>query len=178
MMVRVYIKKKTIKKLLVKSSKFLGKSGVYFLKHKTIVVYIGQTTNLTMRIHSHLFGLSKVFDDFDFETCHKSKLIELESYYIDELNPIFNKENSKRHVELLDYCIEHGIEYVNNFTKHSGNLFTSNEIGKRFKIPYNVVEGWGNGLNADNWKNDLYRELETTLKRELSKTKKQRKKDD
>ena len=63
-------------------------SGVYFLVSMGAVVYVGQSTNVNVRIASHIS--TKVFDSVAWVPCNADKLDILESLYIHCLRPKFN----------------------------------------------------------------------------------------
>lgn len=62
--------------------------GVYFLVHKKKVVYVGQSTNVFNRIHTH--AQYKEFDSYVYIPCEKDMLDKLESLYIHFLSPPLN----------------------------------------------------------------------------------------
>jgi len=66
--------------------------GVYFLINKGQIVYVGQSTNIHMRIAKHIG--TKDFDSFHFVECDRSILDEVEAAYIVALDPPLNRDVS------------------------------------------------------------------------------------
>jgi len=66
--------------------------GIYFLVNKDRVVYVGQSTNIHMRIAKHIG--TKEFDSFHFVECDKFILDEVEAAYIVALDPPLNRDVS------------------------------------------------------------------------------------
>ncbi len=64
------------------------KIGVYFLIHKDEIVYVGQSTNIDLRITNHK---EKVFDRILYILVKKERLILEEDYYISLYKPRYNK---------------------------------------------------------------------------------------
>lgn len=62
--------------------------GIYFLRKGREIVYIGQSVNVYSRIASH--KASKDFDTVDFMPCDRSKLDDLEGFFIRLLQPKLN----------------------------------------------------------------------------------------
>jgi hypothetical protein len=62
--------------------------GVYFLVYEKRVVYVGQSTNVFSRIHTH--AQDKTFDSYVYIPCEISMLDKLESLYIHFLSPPLN----------------------------------------------------------------------------------------
>ena len=69
-----------------------GYSGVYFLVSLGKVMYVGQSTNVNVRIASHIS--TKVFDSVAWVPCTEDKLDALESLYIHCLRPPLNGRNT------------------------------------------------------------------------------------
>lgn len=65
--------------------------GVYHLKSKGQVVYVGQTRNIKNRIAHHLYSSDKEFDDVDFFEVDESLLNDVEAREIVHFNPRYNK---------------------------------------------------------------------------------------
>ena len=66
--------------------------GIYLLKKKNKVVYVGQSINIHRRVEQHK---DKEFDSYDFIECDKSLLNCTEEFYILRYNPIYNKKRSE-----------------------------------------------------------------------------------
>ena len=66
--------------------------GIYFLINKGHIVYVGQSTNIHMRIAKHIG--TKEFDSFHFVECDRFILDEVEAAYIVALNPPLNRDVS------------------------------------------------------------------------------------
>lgn len=72
-------------------------TAVYFLIKKGVVVYIGRTENLRVRIIGHKSTLfkSKWFDSFRFIECSDKSLCQYERRWIRRFNP---KENLHKYL--------------------------------------------------------------------------------
>lgn len=88
--------------------------GVYFLVNKGEVVYVGQSTNIHMRIAKHI-GV-KDFDSFHFAECDKFILDEVEAAYIVALDPPLNRD-----VSLLKARDGMSISVRNHSTVHAAD---------------------------------------------------------
>jgi len=69
--------------------------GVYFLIHRSRVVYVGQSVNIMARIADHARS-SKTFDRAHWVLCPEKDLSELEATYIDALKPPLNLAKPQR----------------------------------------------------------------------------------
>lgn len=63
--------------------------GIYLLKNKNEVVYVGQSVNIHRRVEQHK---DKDFDNYDFIECEKALLNCTEEFYILKHNPKYNKK--------------------------------------------------------------------------------------
>jgi hypothetical protein len=61
-------------------------SGVYFLIRQSVIIYVGQTTNLLNRLAKHQRS-GRRFDSFAYIPCPPEQLEELEGIYIAMLVP-------------------------------------------------------------------------------------------
>jgi hypothetical protein len=70
----------------------IGLCGIYFLFLKNECVYVGQSTNIHVRIRDHrLPGLrAKDFETFSYLEVPRDSLEAVEAYYIAMFNPKFN----------------------------------------------------------------------------------------
>jgi hypothetical protein len=66
---------------------YLG-SGIYFLIKEKEIVYVGQSTNVFLRIAHHMGA--RDFDSWSFVPCKKADLRRREARYIEEFRPIGN----------------------------------------------------------------------------------------
>jgi len=66
--------------------------GIYFLKQKDEVVYVGQSINIHRRIEQHK---DKKFDNYSYIQCSKDMLNCTEEAYILRFNPIYNKRKAE-----------------------------------------------------------------------------------
>jgi len=64
-------------------------SYVYFLLKNDLIVYVGQTICLTARVGEHLKSI-KDFNYISFIEVPKRRLLQVESHYIQKLNPAYN----------------------------------------------------------------------------------------
>lgn len=69
----------------------LSTTGIYFLIHEGVVVYVGQSRNIRSRIGQHISEGAKVFDSIAHVPCAASALAGLETKYIEKLMPKYNK---------------------------------------------------------------------------------------
>jgi len=67
-----------------------GITGIYFLIKNGQVSYVGQSTNILIRLKSHA-SMGVDFDEYRFIACPKSHLNRMERRYIVEFNPPLNK---------------------------------------------------------------------------------------
>ena len=110
---------------------------VYFLLNKGEIVYVGQTTRGLNRIKQHFYENKKEFDSFKIEKCHRSRLYELENYYILKYNPKYNFKLNNDMVSSL-YI------YTKIKEKFGYNIFTLNyinELLKRLTSNYIIYNG-------------------------------------
>ncbi len=63
-------------------------SGIYFLIQKDQIVYVGQSTNVHVRVTEH--AREKLFDRINVIECAAKDLNKLEMLYIKKFNPILN----------------------------------------------------------------------------------------
>ncbi len=111
-MKRIKLDKK-LRDILVEGAKRVKEntSGVYFLKHRNKIVYVGQSINIRERVLTHISDRIKAFDGFTYIDCPKELLIETEIAYIYKHDPVFNKKDSLSvGISLIEYCCEHNIE--------------------------------------------------------------------
>ncbi len=63
--------------------------GIYFLYKKNQLVYIGQSTDILLRIRNHF--KEKDFDNYSYFECEPSQLNEIERLFIEKYTPLLNK---------------------------------------------------------------------------------------
>lgn len=68
-------------------SPVIKRSGVYFLKWKGEIVYVGQSVNMFVRVNSHW---DKEFDEVTFFACEPHELNKWEGFFIRFLRPRLN----------------------------------------------------------------------------------------
>ncbi len=68
-----------------------GQSGIYFLHRNQIVVYVGQATNMRVRIADHLAEGRKTFDAVSCFLCSERKLDLHERLFICWFVPAYNR---------------------------------------------------------------------------------------
>jgi hypothetical protein len=68
----------------------MNSSGIYFLILNNKVVYIGQTTNLKLRLIDHRH---KQYDRFRFIECPFAMLTHYETRWIKKFRPVLNKQH-------------------------------------------------------------------------------------
>jgi hypothetical protein len=66
-------------------------AGIYFLFHRGIVVYVGQSGDVAQRVAQHIQDGNKVFDGASFLPCQAKHLSELERHYIEQMAPKYNQ---------------------------------------------------------------------------------------
>jgi len=97
----------------------LIKCGVYFLKKKSEVVYVGQSINIAQRISDHQREKEKDFDSFDYVECSVDNLNSNETFFIHYYNPKYNKV--KYHIKAgLKKSINYKTDLIVNMSKHFG----------------------------------------------------------
>ena len=70
--------------------KFKKERGyIYFLIDGDQIVYVGQSTNVSLRIYHHLKS-DKVFDYYSVIPCEQNILNEVEAFYIVRFKPKYN----------------------------------------------------------------------------------------
>lgn len=65
--------------------------GIYFLWQEGVIVYVGQSRDISERIGQHLQDRTKVFSEVSFIETHARRLDALERHYIDTLLPRYNR---------------------------------------------------------------------------------------
>lgn len=65
-------------------------TGIYFLIDKNRIVYVGRSTNFLSRFCDHDVG-PKVWDRYYFLECKPEDLSDVESLYIGQFRPKYNK---------------------------------------------------------------------------------------
>lgn len=75
----------------ISSLESLAQSGIYFLIHEGVVVYVGQARDMRRRVASHIGDGTKVFDTVARVPCVAADLDQLERAYIEELVPKYNR---------------------------------------------------------------------------------------
>lgn len=68
-----------------------SKSGVYFLWRVGVIVYVGQSKNMTDRIVQHLGDALKAFDHVSCLPCPSMALDKTERHYIEKFMPKYNR---------------------------------------------------------------------------------------
>lgn len=66
-------------------------SAVYFLWHKSSVVYVGQSKDVTQRLIQHLQDGTKAFTAFSILPCAPKNLDKTERHYIERMLPKYNR---------------------------------------------------------------------------------------
>jgi excinuclease UvrABC nuclease subunit len=65
--------------------------GIYFLIYKGVIVYVGQSSNITFRLSVHVSNRKKEFDSYSYIESNEVNLNNLEANYIYEFAPYYNK---------------------------------------------------------------------------------------
>jgi hypothetical protein len=76
----------SVKDILEAAEPYEDLSGVYFLVRGAIVVYVGQSVSIHVRIRTHISD-GRIFDRVAYIKCPPEKLDLLESLYIHHINP-------------------------------------------------------------------------------------------
>jgi len=84
------ITQEQIETIIQKSKPVNRIEGIYFLIKNKEIVYVGQSNNIVARVGSHLSDKTKSFDSYSFVEI--SRLNEVESYFIHNLRPEFNRK--------------------------------------------------------------------------------------
>lgn len=66
--------------------------GIYLLKQKDEVVYVGQSIDVDLRIKTHKKVKVKQFDNVHIIECDRCNLDSAEAFYIHYYMPIYNKK--------------------------------------------------------------------------------------
>lgn len=69
--------------------------GVYFLKKRGKIIYVGQSTDILKRIYQHRYNKID-FDSYDYITCDTDALRELEKELIKKHCPKLNKVHNRK----------------------------------------------------------------------------------
>lgn len=69
--------------------------GVYFLYKNNQLVYIGQSTDILLRVRNHF--KEKDFDSYSYFECELEKLNEVERFLIEKYTPKLNRCMNIRH---------------------------------------------------------------------------------
>ena len=96
-------------------------TGIYFLIHEGVVVYVGQARNIRSRVGQHLSEGAKEFNSVAYVRCKLSSLDCLERGYIERLLPKYNQCSQSKALRQL------GIE-----SPTGGRLVA---VEKRIRIP-------------------------------------------
>lgn len=89
-----------------------SKSGIYFLLKGEEVVYVGKATNFIDRLIAHIDD--KDFDSYSVVECSKDEIDELETEYIYEYMPIYNKTINSGDMLVSAKKLNLGSEYLEN----------------------------------------------------------------
>jgi len=136
--------------------------GIYFLKHKEEVVYVGQSRKIETRLKQHSVS-DKTYDSFTAFECRESLLNETEEAYILRYNPRYNikkseittnkKKIKKKNVRAKEKHIivnEHTHAMVKRYAKEEGRTMASflKELFIRSKEDFKK-EGLSNEKNSN-----------------------------
>jgi excinuclease UvrABC nuclease subunit len=66
--------------------------GVYFLICRGVIVYVGQSSDITFRLSAHVSNRKKEFDSYSYIESNEVNLNNLEAKYIYEFTPFYNKQ--------------------------------------------------------------------------------------
>lgn len=83
--------------------------GIYFLFRHGIVVYVGQSIDVPVRISQHKVSGGKDFDEYSFIRIPKDKLDSTERYYINFHNPTYNKTKGNNPSKIRHIDSRYGI---------------------------------------------------------------------
>ena len=68
-------------------------SGVYFLLQDDVIVYVGKSENITLRLMTHIREKSKSFNKYYYIYYDNiNEMSFMEAYYIMLLKPLYNKK--------------------------------------------------------------------------------------
>jgi hypothetical protein len=74
--------------------------GVYFLRSKGQIVYVGQSVNILSRVGQH--QVDKEFDGVSFVRCKKESLNDVEGFFISLLQPKLNGRGPTSSIQCFD----------------------------------------------------------------------------
>lgn len=66
-------------------------TGIYFLWHGAMVVYVGQSKTIAQRVYQHIQDGTKAFDGLSWIACEPKHLNGLERRFIERLLPRYNR---------------------------------------------------------------------------------------
>lgn len=76
--------------ILANAKKLQTTCGIYFLILEERIVYIGQSVNIEVRVHSHIKS-GKRFDSYSVIECEEKDLFKLEAEFIHKFRPENNQ---------------------------------------------------------------------------------------
>lgn len=101
-------------------------SGVYFLIHDKVVIYVGQSKDIVKRLNGHK---DKFFNFVLYQPCIPKHMIKTEDYYIRILNPKYNiNYNNGKRINLS--TISKYITFTVLNEMKVGTYFTGDELVK------------------------------------------------
>ena len=112
---------------------------IYFLWWNDTIVYIGQTTNLTNRILSHLSG--KCFNKVTYnlyENISKEDILQIERTNINHYCPVFNDDTK---------AVFKTLEFVYKRKGDNSEKFLVNKVYSTNNYPYVFKYYYYNGIN-------------------------------
>lgn len=78
--------------------------GVYLLYLNQKIVYVGVSCDIAVRLSQHWTARQKYWDDVKIiEENDYLKAIEIENYFIDNYNPMYNKSSGKLYLEIMKW---------------------------------------------------------------------------
>lgn len=117
--------------------------GIYHLLRDKEVVYVGQSTNLRVRICDHVWSDEKEFDDVEFFPMPASELNDAEASEIVKYDPIYNKILSSNSLCVCEKNITEDVSKMIVDLISDEKIYTSKRCGSYWPRNYynkNVYE--------------------------------------
>lgn len=110
--------------------------GIYHLLKEKDIVYVGQSTNLRVRICDHVWSDEKEFDDVEFFPMPASELNDAEAADIVKHNPIYNKILSSNSLYVCEKNITEDVSKMIISLISDEKIYTSKRCGQYWPRNY------------------------------------------
>lgn len=137
--------------------------GIYLLKRKNKVVYVGQSKNVHRRIGQHK---DKTFDSYEIIECSESLLNCTEEFYILSHNPIYNKKRAEIKVSCNSMKEKRKINKIKKEIRRGYKHLRIKEDTHKLVKAYASIEG----VNVDTMVKKLIEAYKGNFKTDLNKS--------